>query len=571
MFKKLVSLILLLSFLSFSISCYTSATIPKDEFVESGDKNVKILAVQKKSGEHIAFFKDYLGILKDDVITGKVKQKVDVKIEIDRKNVRTIYFNTVEGNTHIITKEGRTYSVAEYKKDKDNIYIDSLYELTSVSIPISDIDLVYIKKVDPVKDVGIILAGTIVVGIVVGIIILIASGAPSETSDRPGGSSSCPFIYSFNGEQYIFDAEPYGAALCEGLQRTEWCGLEHLKESEGQYKILVTNELNETQYIDELNLVMVDHPKDVQVAPDNLGNIHTFTDLLVPTRAYDKQGRDLLPFLSENDRVYWHSRVEEKDPENVEDLKEELILEFPRPEGAGQAKLLINGCTTMWGSQAIRHYLELYGDQVGEWYDEINRFGPAHSRLLNMHMTEELNALQIRVKTEEGWKTRGLIRGTGPLVSEDRVYPIDISDVPGEMLQIKLTPAVNFWMFNYMGVDYTEDIPVQVKETEAIQATDHEGRDVRARMSSSDHTYHIMPNIGDRVEMVYDAPALEGDLARTVMLKANGYYDIHLESEGEPEIALLERFQTEPGFVIQYALKQYLKWEKQVMEAFSKR
>jgi len=42
----------------------------------------------------------------------------------------------------------------------------------------------------------------------------------------------------------------------------------------------------------------------------------------------------------------------------------------------------------------------------------------------------------------------------------------------------------------------------------------------------------------------------------------NGYYHIHLDAEGEPEAAVLEKIHTEQGFSIKYALQEYLKWKK---------
>ena len=84
---------------------------------------------------------------------------------------------------------------------------------------------------------------------------------------------SCPFVYSFDGENYVFDGEPYGGAICPALERTDYCLLENLKPFKNQYLLQLTNEVNETQYTNEFKLWVVDHPQDVSVIPDINGNL----------------------------------------------------------------------------------------------------------------------------------------------------------------------------------------------------------------------------------------------------------------------------------------------------------
>jgi len=388
----------------------------------------------------------------------------------------------------------------------------------------------------------------------------------AATAPKPPPSGSCPFIYSFDGEKYMFDAEPYGGAICQGLKRTEWCELENLKEINGQYRILVINELDETQYTDELKLVVVDHPKGVKVVPDASGKIHTISQPMIPIQAYDQKGRDIMPSISENDWKFWVARTEEKNPERNEDLRDELIFEFHKPEGATKAKLLFNGCNTLWGSQALKRYLDLYGNKVSEWYEEMNSFGPAFFRMRNTHVREELYSLQVRVETEDGWKSKALIIGGGPFISEDKIYTLNINDVPGDMLRIKLTPPVAFWMINHLAVDYTEDLPVTVTEIEAIKAIDHKGQDIRETLALEDNSYLVMPKIGDSAELIFRSPPQSYGMDRSVFVKASGYYDIHLKAEGKPQLELLNKLHTEPGFVVQHAFREYLKWKKENME-----
>jgi hypothetical protein len=44
---------------------------------------------------------------------------------------------------------------------------------------------------------------------------------------------SCPFVYSWNGTEYVFDAEPYGGAISRGLEKDDYSELGQLREQNG--------------------------------------------------------------------------------------------------------------------------------------------------------------------------------------------------------------------------------------------------------------------------------------------------------------------------------------------------
>lgn len=616
MSKKITACFTLIAFLLFSFGCPIHTT--KKERVEIPEawrgKPVQVLALMTKSGQHIEFPEDRPGHIQGQNIVGETYpvSKTE-KIEVYRTQIQDISRDRTGDIIKVILKDGRTYlpirgtiqeemnklvfdtvvyertelglqTVELLKKDVKTVQKDrkgtilkiidkkgqtyfpvetpvqELQDkyvfktrpssvLISVSIPLTDVELVWVKKVDP----GMTFIATIgVIGVVLTGLMLIAIAT----------KESCPFVYSFNGEEYVFDAEPYGGAICQGLKRTEWCGLSHLKEIDGLYRIRITNEVDETQYTDEVKLLVVDHPKGTKAVPDVFGRIHTISQPVSPILASDGRGKNILPYVAENDWIYWQTRIEEKDPDRIEDLKDELIFEFPKPDGAEQAKLLFNACTTLWGSQMLKRFLELHGEQVSAWYEEMNHFGPAFSRVMNLNLREELYSLHIRVETPQGWKSKGMLIGGGPFVSEDKVYRLDLRDVPGSQLRIKLTPPAAYWMINYLAVDYTEDLPVTLDEVEAVSAVDYRGQDILEVLSRTDNIYLVMPRIGDRADLTFLAPPLADGLARTVLAKVCGYYDIHLEAKGEPRWDIIDKFFEEPRFAVQFALREYLKWRE---------
>lgn len=487
-----------------------------------------------------------------------------------------LFFLSCVTQTHIAPTE--TDKIQNAKKILVKLKDDTELELTTINVEMEKKKIVGYTMDEEKKEVSFELIREVILveedytfAYLYGAVAIVGAWLliRAETAPEPPPTESCPFIYSFDGEKYIFDAEPYGGAICQGLKRTEWCRLNYIKDVSGQYNIMIINELEETQYTDELKIIVVDHPRGTLIAPDISGRIHTFSQLTPPTAAYDSDGNDLLPLVSNDDDMLWQSKIEGKSPDREKDLKDELVFEFQKPRKAEKAKLVVNALTTLWGSYSVKQYLSLYGNKIQDWYDEVNQSGPALFNVINMHVKEELYALNIQVKTKDGWKSKGLIRGGGPLISENKTYLLDISDVQDDVLEIKLTPPLNFWMINYLAVDYTEDLPVTVTEMEAKSALDQRGQNVSKVLADNDNKFLVMPNIGDRTQLVFDSPPLIENMERSVILKASGYYDIHLQNDGEPQLEIIEKFQTRQGFVIQYAFKEYLKWKEEKSQKMS--
>lgn len=558
--KRITSVITLVAFFLFYVCCAPHYVKKVDikTAPDSKKRKMKLVGVQTTSGEYFQFSEKEPATIFYNEIKGYAS--IEKVLEFNLSDIQRLHQDEKKKILEITTKDGKTYEAHAYQKEEDKIIVTKLKEL--VSIPLDQVELVWVYKTSA-------LPGILLMAIPVAIIVAIASS--SSPTPSPTYGQCCPFIYSFDGEKYIFDAEPYGGAICKGLERTEWCTLESLKETDGQYKVRIANELEEIQHTDEMALLVVDHPKDMVVVPDTSGNIHTIAQPVVPNRAFDSKGNDLMPYFIKNDRVFWTSLIEGRDPDKKEDLRDELIFEFPKPRDAKKAKLLVNASTTYWGSHVIKRYLDLYGNSVHDWYESIRTQGPEYYRFVNMHLKDELYTLHIRVQTEKGWTSKGFMRGGGPLISENKVYSLDLSDVPGDVLRIKLTPPVNFWMINHLAVDFSDDFPAMVKEIKPVKALDHDGLDIRRAIASDDNTYHVMPGVGDQAELIFEAPSQSKGMQRSLILKIKGYYDIHLEAKGAPQLAMIERLQKEPGFVVQHAFKEYLKWRDAVMSQYLSR
>ncbi len=137
-------------------------------------------------------------------------------------------------------------------------------------------------------------------------------------------SASCPFLYTWDGEQYRFATDfnwrsPLGMRFAPGApiphaQTRDWVRVpgDLLKPIAGFYRLIATEDLREIAYFDQLRLVALDHPPGTEVYLDErfrLGPPPPFRTYGVrtprlPVAAHDGDGVDLLPALRAVDQVF---------------------------------------------------------------------------------------------------------------------------------------------------------------------------------------------------------------------------------------------------------------------------
>lgn len=388
----------------------------------------------------------------------------------------------------------------------------------------------------------------------------------ASTAPSPPPSQSCPFVYVHDGQSLVFQAEPYGGAIVPALERTEWTPLPAIQPVDGEYRMRVANELDETQHIDEARLVVVDHPAGTTVAADPYGDIHLFTDPIPPTVARDSRGRDLTGVLRETDRRAWRSSYEAMDARTRETLRDPLVLEFPKPPGARTVRLAVNGATSLWGAQVARDFLSLRGSGLDDWYRRLETSDAELFTLLEWFDREGLYVLPIEVATPDGWEPREALFGSGPFAYKTTAYLLDIADVPGETLRLRLPVPVGFWVLNSVVVDYgdpaeaagPEGFAPEVETTVVGTTTERDGRGrpLRSLLSADDDRALVLSERGDYVDLAYSVPP-PTDGERTVFLKITGHYEVHLPAVGTPDHATLARVLEEPGYTLRFAFERY--------------
>jgi Flp pilus assembly protein TadD len=142
-----------------------------------------------------------------------------------------------------------------------------------------------------------------------------------EESQRLSGS--CPMIWTWNGVGFEFITDvlgvaPLGAAAGDGtyfpVDHTEYISIpsDALALQGGKYELRITEELAEVSYLDQVQLIAVDHPAGVDIYSNEKFQAPPFPDLklygvqkrIAPVSARDQQGRDVLDLVMHRDERY---------------------------------------------------------------------------------------------------------------------------------------------------------------------------------------------------------------------------------------------------------------------------
>ncbi len=420
------------------------------------------------------------------------------------------------------------------------------------SIPLADIEMIETEELNTTKTVLCVLGVTAAVVVTAAMVIAIAfAHAIGEAADR-----SCPFVYTFDGSNFHFESETFSGAVFKGLERTSYDNLHFLKPVDGLYHLKVSNERRETQYINEMKLLVIDHPESTSIIPDLRGTVHTITHPRQPLSCVDLNGHDLLPYIVSSDSVYWESDLSTKDFSKESDLRDGMILEFPKPQNASTAKLFVCGVNTGLGGFAFQKLFELKGTNKLLWYHQLEHDSSERAKFLGWMMREGM--LHVKIWQNAAWKEVTAFADGGPLIPRDQVALLNLENFPDTTLRVRLECTTDLWRIDQVSIDYSTDEPVRVTELAVASAINEQSQDVAKLLSSADDQYYMTVQ-GQHADILYREIPRQPGMERSYVLKTRGFYYQWIPTQGQENKLWLEKVLTEPRF----GAKQYLpEWQK---------
>ena len=389
--------------------------------------------------------------------------------------------------------------------------------------------------------------------------------APAKIEELDRKPSSCPYLYTWNGEKFEFITDFMG-----GGEMGDWTGTEFsypdpeeyvriasdkLKPRDGRYEIRVTNELEEVLFVDRLELLAVDHPSNTEVYPnEGLGIPNADKFILYTTRAEhaplaarDGYGNNVLAKITNLDRNFYDTFKKRKIRGYAE--PHELTLTLDDKNGYnGRTLLLLTGWTDYAFSSdnvaaaqqgLVMQYPNLQvKDKQGAWQTVIDSIGFAVGRPQTMVVdltgkflsdSREVRILttmqtywdKIAVDTSADASANLRVTTANPVVADlrERGFSKEVSPDGKEPF----------------GADYDE-VNFEPK-WKYFAGTFTRLGDVKPLLKDADDVF-IVSKTGDEIILSFDVaafPALAPGMKRTFLLRANGYSKEMDINSGSPE------------------------------------
>ncbi|MDN3670361.1 hypothetical protein QWY93_13650 [Echinicola jeungdonensis] len=448
----------------------------------------------------------------------------------------------------------------EFPLHEVHVYVSEYVkgENSKVTVPLSSIKKIEVYDKDKgattlsyvFGTIGVIVGAVFIIGLIIGLTGGSSSSPPPRRSPPPNtpSTSSCPFIYTYDGKGYNFIGEMYGGAIYSSLERDDYMLLPGLDTHNGKYQLKIANELLERQYTNLSELMVVEHPENTQVLADKNGQIFTINSALIPTKAESSNHTSYFNAISKKDSSFYLFDEENDINKNLSNL----TLTFKKPKTEKNGKLILNGKNSLW----LDFIFGKFNEQFGTYYPkfaEKQKNVPANKNLrwsLNQGIP-----LSVYIETKKGWEFVDYFNVVGPLASRDMVMDIDLSNVEGEEVKLKLECGFMFWEVDYIAMDYSENTLVDVSYLSPETAIDENGNDVSDLLTYSDEKYLVQPEVGNKVVVTYPTIPVEKNKKQTLFLHSKGYYEYIRDYKNKPNLIHLYSFKRKgafPSFSKQY-------------------
>ena len=514
-FTSNLSIILILAFLNLTVSCSYYKTKNVETSAATIAEQIKIFNEQQKyviiHANNLSWYLERLTINEDEKNLSGTIQNISPSHQYSKPRV-----------------ENKSYKYEPTKNQPLNevhFYLSNTTQPVTgeqITIPFSEIVSISVNDKNTGKSILNVFATT--VGVFALLLIIVAAT-----------KSSCPFVYIKNGEEFVFMGELYPGAITSNLQRDDYIPLLNFKAIDNEYVLKITNELLEIQYTDLAQLLLVNHPENIGVLLDKKGNPHTFSSLVSPTQVeVDYMLNDIKPAIKQDNNSYlFNSDIESSISTR------NIILEFDNPATSNTAKLFITAKNSMW----LDYVYGKFNEQFGNYYRTFQRDQQKVSlQKSEQWMIEQNIPLTVYLKTTNGWELVDRINTIGPMASRDIIVPVNTQNVTDDKLLIKLETGFMFWEVDYVGIDFSENIPLSITHMNPTSAFDENNKNVTNLLKKTDEKYLVQPNIGNEVVVTYKTDAIDQNLHQSIFLKNRGFYNYIREYDGVPDFETLQSF-----------------------------
>ena len=451
------------------------------------------------------------------------------------------YLHPDKSNMNRVKKQDKMFTLTEI-----HLYIDKIDPAQKhVSFPVTSLKRLDVYEFDKKSTMGNHILSWVGVGIL---------GISVITTIAFLIACNCPQVYYADNGQFEFKSGVYSGAVNSTLERTDYLPLPGIKPTDNTFNFRIKNLPEEEQFINQVQLMSVEHPDNVYVLTDRNGNPLSYQHPLSAEKAWYNGKEDATAQVKAQDGdVYaFQSRPGENGLST-------LNLQFKKPDDAEKGKLLIHAGNSRWSGYLNKEFNSLFGSGYAKWRQSEEEKNTPNA---GQWMLDQGLPIKVWVETANGWEYADHYALTGNTASRDMIMQVDLSKVKGEIVNIRLECAYQFWDLDYAGMDYTKDDGLKTEIVNASIAKTSEADLVSDQLSAADKRYVNLKG-DDYADLQFPSGTTSN---KSYFLVSTGYYHIIKTGTGKPDLNALAPFR-EKGYFDVFSRSKYASMEQELAKA----
>jgi hypothetical protein len=363
-----------------------------------------------------------------------------------------------DGEIQIVTRDTTVYYADKFSYSDSSINIRGIKKKSDLETEYEGSlyfkDIAYIQYLNSNFMQGLLIVGA--TGLIAGYGSSVLSGTSGieavvkivYPSYGGGGSGSCPYIYSWDGNNYKLEGEAFGTALGKALETETAIVLRDLEPSKKRLKIKLTNERPETHFFNNIKLVAVETDKNETVYADNRNWLCKVKKHKKIFKALDRNKIEVTNLFMDDDNNYWKSDLSSAKPESK--FEDQIIVELKDIEKVDSIFAIISAINSEISSVVFSYLQKLLGDEFANFTNAAET-DPEVIEILKKTLYR--SALKIDIWDGTNWKYADLIYPEANQVEFKKLVRLPVIKNNNNVMKIRLRCLSDVWEIDAISYD----------------------------------------------------------------------------------------------------------------------
>lgn len=334
---------------------------------------------------------------------------------------------------------------------------------------------------------------------------------------------SCPTIYSLDADVPVLEAELFSYNIAPAFQSRDVDRLGVAPTADGRVSLEIRNEMLETHYIDQLELLEVTHEVSQSAFPGRNGRPIVTENPIPPVAAVDQDGRDILSMLHSEDQHAWSATDERLARVTEADYTDHLYLEFDVPAEVEDPALILRMRNSMLNTELFYGaMLEDQGFAALDWMGKDLKRLPGGMRTALWFRNNM--GMDVEVWSDGRYRKAGHIMDQGPIAWAERALRLRNVESEDGKLKLRLSFVADNWRIDQVSLALESEVgSTRIVPVSEVESQDGIRPEIPAFLAAADKEY-LINRPTDRLQLHFDTGAEESGKTRSFFLASNGYY-----------------------------------------------